>query len=42
MSYWQAYKKVLKVNSIFTLCVLGCLFVVGLVLGKIEDGKSPE
>lgn len=42
MSYWQAYKKVLKVNSIFTLCVLGCLFVVGLVSSKIDEGKSPQ
>lgn len=42
MSYWQAYRKVMKTNTVISLCFLGIVFIVGLVASKIEDGKSPE
>lgn len=40
MSYWQAYRKVLKVNSIVTLCFLGVMFIVGFVSNEIDERKG--
>lgn len=40
MSYWQAYRKVLKVNSIVTLCFLGVMFIVGLVGVEADKRKG--
>lgn len=40
MSYWQAYKKVFKVNFLFTLCVLGVAFIVGFVANEIDEHKG--
>ncbi len=42
MSYWQAYKKVMKTNTVISLCFLGVLFIVGLVASKLDEGKSPQ
>lgn len=42
MSYWSAYKKVMKTNTIVGLCFLGLIFIFGLVASKIDESKSPE
>jgi hypothetical protein len=42
MSYWQAYRKVLKVNSLFTLAILGIAFIVGLVGVEIDKRKGVQ
>jgi len=42
MSYWKSYWKVMKVNSVISLCFLGALALFGFVLNAVDNRKDGQ